>query len=436
VFTANIGGTLSIVTGSLPAAVAGNVYGQALAASGGIPSYTWSLVSGSLPGGLTLAPSGTISGTPGVSGTFSFAVKVTDSTGASATQGFSIVVGTGTQNCIPSTLVISVNTPGSGTTVFIGSPVSINLTVTDDCGNLVSDGSISVSLSDGEPPFTLSPNGNGRWSGTWSPKNGGSQVTLTFAAQSLPQQFGVILSGQKIVQVVVSATRAVPLISTITDGASFGPGLSPGAFVSIFGSDLAGVTMQAASLPLPSVLDITSVLVGGTAVPIVYVSPNQVNAILPYSLPINTSQTLTVQRGSSISPPVTINIFPASPGVFAYGQNQGVVVDVTNTIISPSHPAVRGDFVVIYCSGLGGITSSLESGTAAPSSPLDQTTSPASVTIGGIGAQVSFSGLTPGSAGLYQINATVPLTAPVGSQVPLVVGVAGRTSQAVNIAVR
>ncbi len=76
------GQTLTITTPSLPNGPIGAAYSQTLAASGGTPPYTWAILSGSLPAGLSLDPkSGTLSGTPsGSPATFTFTVQVTDST--------------------------------------------------------------------------------------------------------------------------------------------------------------------------------------------------------------------------------------------------------------------------------------------------------------------------------------------------------------------
>ena len=83
---------VAIEPGTLPAGVAGNSYSQTLSASGGSGPYTFSLVAGSLPPGLSLAPSGAISGTPTQAGTFSFTVKATGGGGAAGTRALSIGV--------------------------------------------------------------------------------------------------------------------------------------------------------------------------------------------------------------------------------------------------------------------------------------------------------------------------------------------------------
>jgi Putative Ig domain len=86
-----------ITTTSLPSGTVHVPYSASEAAVGGTAPYTWSLASGSLPPGLTLSASGTITGTPTMAGTFTFTEKVTDSVAATATQAFTITVAGGTQ---------------------------------------------------------------------------------------------------------------------------------------------------------------------------------------------------------------------------------------------------------------------------------------------------------------------------------------------------
>jgi len=81
---------LTITAGSLPAGTVGVLYSQTLAATGGSPPYTWQVSGGTLPGGLTIASSGNISGTPTTAGSFTFQVTVRDSAQGSASSSFTI----------------------------------------------------------------------------------------------------------------------------------------------------------------------------------------------------------------------------------------------------------------------------------------------------------------------------------------------------------
>ena len=91
--TAVVAGRLSITTGSLPSGSQSVAYSTTLAASGGTPSYVWSIASGSLPTGLSLAANtGVISGTPTGAGTSNFTVQVKDAVSQTATMAFSITI--------------------------------------------------------------------------------------------------------------------------------------------------------------------------------------------------------------------------------------------------------------------------------------------------------------------------------------------------------
>ncbi len=69
-------------------------------------------------------------------------------------------------------------------------------------------------------------------------------------------------------------------------------------------------------------------------------------------------------------------------------------------------------------------------GAPSPVAPIARAVNVPVVTIGGVNARVDFAGLTPGFAGLYQINANVPPGVPSGNSVPLVISSAGQSSPA------
>ncbi|CAD7730939.1 hypothetical protein LMG31884_45510 [Xanthomonas hydrangeae] len=84
--------TLVLAQPTLPPATRGSAYNQVLTASGGVAPYRYSIASGTLPAGLTLASDGTLSGTPTTQGTSSFTIAVADAGNASATQAYSFTV--------------------------------------------------------------------------------------------------------------------------------------------------------------------------------------------------------------------------------------------------------------------------------------------------------------------------------------------------------
>ena len=205
--------------------------------------------------------------------------------------------------------------------------------------------------------------------------------------------------------------RARPVVAAggVVNAATFREGAAPGALVSIFGAGLtSGSTLAAASLPLPVTLAGTSVTLNGAPLPLLYVSPSQINAQLPFELREGTAQ-LAVAGG----PSVPVRIDAAAPGIF--------------TVV---RRAV--DTVSIFATGLGAVAPAVAAGAGAPLNPLSRTTVEPVVTIGGIRATVGFAGLAPTFAGLYQVDAALPQGLPAGPA-EVVVQVGERRSNAVAI---
>src|ERR1035437_7526259 len=115
---------LAITTSSLPSGTVGTAYSQTLAATGGTGGYSWSVVSGTLPAGLTLAAGGSISGIPSAAGAFTFTVQAKDAAGATATRALGITIN-------PPALAITTSSLPSGT---VGTAFSQTLAATGGAG--------------------------------------------------------------------------------------------------------------------------------------------------------------------------------------------------------------------------------------------------------------------------------------------------------------
>jgi hypothetical protein len=96
--------TITLSPSTLPAATAGVGYSQTITASGGTAPYTFSVVSGALPNGLSLSSGGVLSGTPGTAGTYTFAVTATDAVSCGGTLTYTVTVVCPTITISPTTL--------------------------------------------------------------------------------------------------------------------------------------------------------------------------------------------------------------------------------------------------------------------------------------------------------------------------------------------
>jgi uncharacterized protein (TIGR03437 family) len=172
-----------------------------------------------------------------------------------------------------------------------------------------------------------------------------------------------------------------PSISAVADSAGFNTAVSPGGLFSIFGSGFSGKP---------------TVTVQGRTAQVLAAFPFQINAAMPAATaPGAAVLQVSSSAGSANS---TLTVSPVSPGIFLVGV-QGAILNADGSLNGPSSPAARGQFVSIYCSGLG--ATALKAG-------LQQVTAATSVVINGMAVTPSFAGLVAGFVGLYQVNVTIP----------------------------
>ena len=265
----------SITTASLPSGTQKVAYSATLAATAGTPPYNWSLVSGNLPAGLTLAPStGAISGTPTGSGTSNFTVQVMDANSKAATKSLSLTVSVAPSNTPPS---ITTTSLPSGT-----QKVAYNATLTATGGTTPYTWSIvSGTLPAG---LALAP-GTGAISGT---PTGTGTSNFTVRVTDVNS-----LTATKLLSVTVTAT-ASPSIS-----ASSGTPQSA-TIDAAFAATLIATVRDAGGKPL-------------TGVTVMFTAPAQTGPSGTFAGGVDTA--ITNANGVATSAVFTANSIPGGPYV-------------------------------------------------------------------------------------------------------------------------
>jgi uncharacterized protein (TIGR03437 family) len=201
--------------------------------------------------------------------------------------------------------------------------------------------------------------------------------------------------------------------------------LAPGAYASLFAfsGSFASSTTSNAVLPVPTTLGGVQVLVNGLPSPITYVSPTQINFVVPFEAPTSGTAPVAVVNPSTSqvlgSGSMTMNV--AAPGFFIIGPAAGTTpaagqiaalncnqTPCEDTVNGTAHPANPGSIIQLFLTGQGSAL--------VPSAPPDGQASSGQVTtesqplviIGGGQGTVKYSGLAPGYPGLWQINVQIP----------------------------
>ncbi len=275
---------------------------------------------------------------------------------------------------------------------------------------------LTVLNTSGEGPgrFTIQVNSAGLSRGVYR-----AFVTVQ-AANAFPQAINLPVT------LIVGVSPALS-VGNVMNSAAFGANGAPGAQMRVFGVNVAPSSIQANRFPLPLTLAGVSATVNGIAAPLYAVSPDRVDFQIPYEtalgtavLAINNNVQLTWQE---------FPVAPAAPGIFA----------TSTRFLAPVSTASSGQTITAYITGEGDVTPTLTTGdTPAQGTSvtrLPRPRLPVVVTVAGVQAVVRFIGITPGTAGVTQINFTVPDALAPGV-LPVVVSVGGVASPFVNLTVQ
>jgi uncharacterized protein (TIGR03118 family) len=287
------------------------------------------------------------------------------------------------------------------------------------------DGTINAfNPATGAPLGTLKDNtGNAiPISGLWSLSfgnggKGGDAATLYFTAGiagpygEAPESHGLF-----------GSIQAAPSFTGVVNGASFAPSIAANTWASILGGGLASTSRSWAATDftgsnLPTTIDGVSVTVNGEASYIDYVSPSQLNFLIPTGVPPGPTQ-IQVANNGEVSATVTVNAQSAAPAFFwltggkyvAATHANGELSGPASLISGVTSPAAPGETLALYGTGFGATSPAAPNGSIVTTDL--QLTTPPSVTIGGVPAMVTYAGLI--SAGIYQINVVIPTSVPAG----------------------
>ncbi len=370
-------------------------------------------------------------------------------TGAQVIAG-SIVTWNGTS--LPTTLISSTQLTAQVAASWIAAPGSASISVFSPTGvnnaapatftiltaaspNLTSLSPASVVA--GSPAFSLTVNGSGFVSGAivqWS----GSPLATTFvSATQLAAQVpasNCAAAGSANITVlnpgsaasnaltftVSPASFAQPVVQSVLNAASYTRTLAPGTWATIFGTRLANSTASAPTVPLPVTLgEVKSVTVGGVAAPLSYVSPGQINFVIPFETALGASVPVVVTASNGGSAPVNITLVRNAPALFtqnAQGTGMAVAFDANFQPVT----SVGSGVIILYAVGLGPTNppaSSAQGGASAE--PLNRVADQVQVFIGEVPCPVQFAGLAPGFPGIYQLN-VIPPAAPASNRLYIV----------------
>jgi uncharacterized protein (TIGR03437 family) len=287
--------------------------------------------------------------------------------------------------------------------------------------------------------FSLTVNGSGFVSGAIVQWSGSTLATTFVSATQLTAQVpgpNTAAAGSADITVLNPASTASnaltltvsapspnrPVVQSVLNAASYTRALAPGTWATIFGTQLAVTAASAPTVPLPLTLaEVRSVTVSGVSAPLSYVSPGQINFVVPFEAALGASvPVLVTTSDGGASAPVNITLVRTAPALFTQNaQGTGMAV-AFNANFQPVTSVGTGA-IILYGVGLGPTNPPPASSTqgGASAEPLNRVADQVQVFIGEVPCQVQFAGLAPGFPGIYQLN-VIPPAAPASNRLYIV----------------
>jgi uncharacterized protein (TIGR03437 family) len=222
---------------------------------------------------------------------------------------------------------------------------------------------------------------------------------------------------------ILPAEAPIYSAASLVNSADNQPGwLAPNTIATLYGKNLAYAT-KTLSGNSPVGGDVT-VNIGGYVATLYYISPTQINFLIPPNLLPGTFNFVIV-TDSLQGPTIPIQLAPTAPALFQLDQQNIIATSAAGSLITPAASAQPGDVVVLYATGLGQTVPPVGYGET-PSSPASLAMlSDFQVLLDGNPVDpgnIAYAGIAPGFSGLYQINVTLPATTGSNPEIRIAIG--------------
>jgi uncharacterized protein (TIGR03437 family) len=252
-----------------------------------------------------------------------------------------------------------------------------------------------------------------------------SAFTRTLAAPA--DQNSIVLlsqSGLTILPPNFDAATTVPVVTSVTNLGDGSANVTADGQILISGTGLAPGSAVAGVEPLPSTLGDSCVTVGSEALPLFWVAPTQIKAVLPAD--VSGAENLIVHTPGGVSSPFTFQVQAFAPAILPVGSGTQaglarVIRDDNGEVVNFTNPIHPKQTISIYMTGLGPTVPAVAPGDLTPATPPSLLVTQPVVTLGGMNLNVTFAGLSPGEVSVYRVDAYVPWNIHGASQSPLVI---------------
>ncbi|MEJ1930468.1 putative Ig domain-containing protein [Nostoc sp. NIES-2111] len=332
------------------------------------------------------------------------------------------------EKCKAEQVILFSNLPPSFS-LMVGTPVRIRATAVSGCGEPLTTGTVIARFTNGDPDLALSHEEGGVWIGTWIPRNQRDSTAVTLIAESDGRTATDIVAGG------LETSEGLPTLEAdgLRHGADFESvgEVAPGLRLTLRGSQfLQGDPVQSPEQETATQLGGVSVFAGASRLPLLRVTPTQIDAVIPADVLADQSLDLVIRSADGqISATEKLQVVPARPGIFRKegSQTQGMIFGSAgaNRILAEGDQAAeRGSSIVILASGLGALNAD------------GKLTTPVRVLFGESLVESLPESVSVVAPGVYEIVVQVPADSPIGSAVPVLLDSSSMRSRAATMAIR